>query len=321
MPNIVLQTEGLTKRYGSLTAVKDLSLEVYEGEVFGFLGPNGAGKTTSINMMCGLLKPDVGRVYVHGVPIANGDADVRAHVGVCPQNIVLWERLTCLEQLQFIGEMYGMAGREARRRGERLLEELDLADKRNKQARTLSGGMQRRLNLALALVHDPDIVVLDEAEAGLDPQSRIKVREFIKSLAHNKTVILTTHNMDEADRVADRVAIIDHGELLVLDTPDALKRSVGEGDVLEINLNGLAGDGQAVRAALAYLTNGSGAHVALTLEVAHGTVTVRALNVVGMLLAILEALTAAGLQPGEVRLRENTLEDVFIQLTGRRLRE
>jgi len=289
--------------------------------VFGFLGPNGAGKTTSISMMCGLLKPDAGRALVHGVPIAGGDTDVRARVGVCPQNIVVWERLTCIEQLQFMGEMYGVAGREARRRGERLLEEMDLADKRNKQARTLSGGMQRRLNLALALVHDPDILALDEPEAGLDPQSRIKVREYIKSLARKKTVILTTHNMDEADRMADRVAIIDHGELLVLDTPEALKRSVGEGDVLEISLNGQASDEAKVQAALACLPNGGGAAVAPRLTIAHGVVTVRALNAVSMLPVILEALAGAGLQPGETRVRQNSLEDVFIQLTGRRLRE
>jgi len=271
--------------------------------------------------MCGLLKPDAGRALVHGVPIAGGDTDVRARVGVCPQNIVVWERLTCIEQLQFIGEMYGVAGREARRRGERLLEEMDLSDKRNKQARTLSGGMQRRLNLALALVHDPDILALDEPEAGLDPQSRIKVREYIKSLARKKTVILTTHNMDEADRMADRVAIIDHGELLVLDTPEALKRSVGEGDVLEISLNGQASDEAKVQAALAGLSNGGGAAVAPRLAIAHGVVTVRALNAVSMLPVILEALAGAGLQPGETRVRQNTLEDVFIQLTGRRLRE
>jgi ABC-2 type transport system ATP-binding protein len=323
MPNIVLQTEGLTKHYGSLTAVKNLTLAVYEGEVFGFLGPNGAGKTTSISMMCGLLKPDAGRALVHGVPITGGDADVRARVGVCPQNIVVWERLTCIEQLQFIGEMYGVAGQEARRHGERLLEELDLTDKQDKQARTLSGGMQRRLNLALALVHDPDILALDEPEAGLDPQSRIKVREYIKSLARKKTVILTTHNMDEADRMADRVAVIDHGELLVLDTPEALKRSVGEGDVLEISLNGQAGDEAQAQAALAGLSDGSGAPIAprLNINIAHGVVTVRALNAVSMLPVILEALAGAGLQPGETRVRQNTLEDVFIQLTGRRLRE
>jgi ABC-2 type transport system ATP-binding protein len=322
MTNVVLETEGLTKSYGSLVAVKDLTLQVVEGEVFGFLGPNGAGKTTSINMMCGLLRPDAGRVFVKGVPIREADDQVRSRVGVCPQDIVLWERLTCLEQLQFIGQMYGLGGREARQRGIRLLEELDLVDKQKVQARKLSGGMQRRLNLAMALVHDPEIVVLDEPEAGLDPQSRIKVREYIQSLARIKTVILTTHNMDEADRVADRVAIIDYGELLVLDTPEALKRSVGEGDVVEIDLNGLSGKQDQVLQAVRPLVNQTvNPDEAVRLEEARGLLTVRALNAVSALPAILNALEDLGLQAGDVRVRKNTLEDVFIRLTGRRLRE
>jgi ABC-2 type transport system ATP-binding protein len=317
MSPIVLQVEGLTKRYGAVVAVKNLSLAVNEGEVFGFLGPNGAGKTTSINMLCGLLKPDAGRVLIHDHPITNGDTNVRTRVGVCPQNIVVWERLTCLEQLQFIGEMYGSQSTLARQRGTQLLEQLDLSEKRDQQARTLSGGMRRRLSLALALVHDPSIVVLDEPEAGLDPQSRIKVRDFIRSLARHKTIILTTHNMDEAERVADRIAIIDHGELLVLDTPEALKRSVGEGDVLEITLSGQTGNGGVQRAceALQRLTPG------VSLDATQSSVTVRALNVVNLLPSIMEVLAKSDLQCGEVRLRANSLEDVFIQLTGRRLRE
>jgi ABC-2 type transport system ATP-binding protein len=315
MTPIVLQTEGLTKRYGPLTAVKDLSLEVREGEILGFLGPNGAGKTTSLNMMCGLLKPDAGRVLIHGAPLTGGDGKTHARVGMCPQNIILWERLTCLEQLQFIGEMYDLPGRMARERGEQLLKEMDLAGQRDKQARTLSGGMQRRLNLIMALVHDPEIVVLDEPEAGLDPQSRVLVRDYVRSLARRKTVILTTHNMDEADRVADRVAIIDHGELLVLDTPDALKQSVGEGDVVEIGWDGRAEDEPRLRAALAAFEQQA------RFELGREALTLRALNAVSLLPGVLGALAGAGLRPGEVRLRENTLEDVFLRLTGRRLRE
>lgn len=326
MTRVVLKTEQLTKRYGSLTAVDGLTLEVYEGEVLGFLGPNGAGKTTSIQMMCGLLKPDAGRVSIDGQSITAAGRQSRARIGVCPQNIVLWDKLTCLEQLQFIGQMYGLSGGEARRRGDQLLAELDLADKRNSQARTLSGGMQRRLNLLMALVHDPELVILDEPEAGLDPQSRVRVREYIQSLARLKTVIITTHNMDEADRMADRVAIIDHGRLLVADRPEALKQRVGAGDVLEIDLGAAPSPlpgapdlavGQAREALLPLCAAGRIA----ALDVAHGTVTVRAPNVVALLADIIDTLAAAGLQPGEVRLRQNTLEDVFIQLTGRRLRE
>jgi len=318
MTTTVLQTVKLTKHYGSLAAVKDLSLEVYEGEIFGFLGPNGAGKTTSINMMCGLLKPDTGQVLVHSKPVGSSDASTRARVGMCPQNIVLWERLTCLEQLQFIGEMYGLRGSEARKRGERLLEELDLAEKRNKQARTLSGGMQRRLNLAMALVHEPEILILDEPEAGLDPQSRVKVREYIRSQARKRTVILTTHNMDEADRVVDRLAIIDHGELLVLDTPESLKQRVGPGDVVEILLAEQEGMESAVQQAVHVIQ-------AITSEVSYDIpsrkLRLHALHVVAHLPAILEALHQNGLTAGEINVRANTLEDVFIQLTGRSLRE
>jgi len=315
MTNVVIKTENLVKRYGALTAVNGLSLEVYEGEIFGFLGPNGAGKTTSINMLCGLLRPDAGRVLVRGVPMDGGTAETRTRVGMCPQTIVLWERLTCLEQLEFMGQMYGLSGDRARRRSLKLLDDLDLADSRNKQARTLSGGMQRRLNLAMALVHDPEIVVLDEPEAGLDPQSRVRVREYLQSLARHKTVILTTHNMDEADRVVDRVAIIDHGELLELDTPEALKQRVGEGDVIEIRLAEGRHDEAGARSALAGLA------AEVRLEPAAHTLRVRALNAVGQLADILAALARAGIQPSDVNIRANTLEDVFLKLTGRRLRE
>ena len=315
----VLQTQSLTKHYGSLTAVQDLSLEVNEGEVFGLLGPNGAGKITSISMMCGLLRPDSGQVVIHGKPITDGDADVRTRVGVCPQNIVLWGQLTCLEQMVFIGEMYGMKRKSVAQRSEQLLKELDLTEKRDQRARTLSGGMQRRLNLAMALVHDPEILVLDEPEAGLDPQSRVLVREYVKSLARRKTIILTTHNMDEAERMADRVAIIDHGKLLTLDTPEALKRTVGEGDVLEIE----TGEGPVLSEVEGSVGSALSAVAKIAPQVSstNHTLVIRARGVVELLPANLDALRSVDAHPGEVRLRANSLEDVFISLTGRRLRE
>jgi ABC-2 type transport system ATP-binding protein len=315
MPKTVLRAIGLTKRYGTLTAVDGLSLEVAEGEVLGLLGPNGAGKTTTINMLVGLLKPDEGQVLFCGEPVASGGREAVAGVGVCPQEITLWGRLTCVEQLQFIGQMYGMQAREARRRGDELLETLELVDKRNKRASTLSGGMQRRLNLAMALVHDPEVLVLDEPEAGLDPQSRLLVREYIKSLAREKTVLLTTHNMDEADRIADRVAIIDHGKLLTIDTPEALKAGVGAGDVVEFDLKGGPDIIEAIQDALVPLKE------QVSWEYTDGTLFIRALNILQILPGLVDRLGGAGLEPGEIRLRENTLEDVFIQLTGRRLRE
>jgi len=270
-------------------------------------------------MMCGLLRPDSGQVVIHGKPITDGDADVRTRVGVCPQNIVLWGQLTCLEQMVFIGEMYGMKRKSVAQRSEQLLKELDLTEKRDQRARTLSGGMQRRLNLAMALVHDPEILVLDEPEAGLDPQSRVLVREYVKSLARRKTIILTTHNMDEAERMADRVAIIDHGKLLTLDTPEALKRTVGEGDVLEIE----TGEGPV----LSEVEGSVGSALSVVAKIApqvsstNHTLVIRARGVVELLPAILDTLRSVDAHPGEVRLRANSLEDVFISLTGRRLRE
>jgi ABC-2 type transport system ATP-binding protein len=312
LSNIVLQADGLTKRYGKLLAVDDLSLTVHAGEVFGFLGPNGAGKTTSINMICGLLKPDHGQVTIQGQSITDGGLDIRSRIGLCPQEITLWKKLTCLEQLHFIGEMYGLKPIRLRQRCTHLMDELGLNQEAHKLGRTLSGGMQRRLNLAMALVHDPEIVILDEPEVGLDPQSRVRVREYIKSLAKTKTIILTSHNMDEVDRLADRVAIIDHGKLLVLETPTALKNSVGEGDVLEISLKGQ-------RTLVKDVLSGLGTRAVVTSG--EDFLQVRALDIAKLLPQILEKLSAAGIQPGELRLRANTLEDVFIQLTGRRLRE
>jgi ABC-2 type transport system ATP-binding protein len=339
MPEITLQIQNLTKRYNGLTAVDNLTLEVRQGEIFGLLGPNGAGKTTSINMMCGLLAPDEGKVFIQGKAVHGGDVEVRTRVGVCPQIAIFWEKLTCIEQLEFIGEMYNVPRKVARLRGDELLDILGLGDKRDQLASTLSGGMQRRLNLALGLVHDPEILVLDEPEAGLDPQSRILVREYIRSLARQKTIILTTHNMDEADRMADRVAIIDHGRLLVLDAPEALKCTVGEGDVLELEVKGISGEKamDVIKASLTSLQRASATTLAMSSageqspswmkiaslpsEAHNDVVTLRGQNIVEKLPATIDVIQRAGGQVGEVHLRANTLEDVFIALTGRRLRE
>ncbi len=347
MPQIVLETRYLKKTYGSLTAVDNLTLDVYQGEIFGLLGPNGAGKTTSISMMCGLLEPDAGSVMIHGEQVHGGGAEAHSRVGMCPQETLLWEKLTCLEQLEFIGEMYSVPRKVARQRGVDLLGLLGLGEKRNKLSSTLSGGMKRRLNLALALVHDPEILVLDEPEAGLDPQSRVLVREYIRSLSMEKTIILTTHNMDEAERMADRVAIIDHGKLLVVDTPDELKRTIGEGDVLKLEIKGVSSEqaedaiedalpdlmmslrtaeqSSAKRSNLQLGEEGieslTAAGAPLASRFRNDKIMLRGKNIADKLPMIINAIQHAGGQVGEVHLRANTLEDVFIALTGRRLRE
>jgi ABC-2 type transport system ATP-binding protein len=296
---IVLETRNLSKKYGTQQAVDDLSLIVHSGEILGFLGPNGAGKTTSIKMMCGLLRPDSGQVFIHGRPVQGGMVETRMHVGVCPQETIVWDKLTCIEQLEFMGEMYALPRKQARARGVELLELLGLGSKTRELGCNLSGGMRRRLNLAL-----------DEPEAGLDPQSRVLVREYVRSLARNKTIILTTHNMDEADRMADRVAIIDQGRLLVADTPAALKRSVGQGDVLEIDMQ--PADIQAASA----LLHGQDLNVSSI----DGTIIIRGRGLIDKLGRLLEMLQEAGLRVKATHLHANTLEDVFLSLTGRSLR-
>ena len=315
-----VRVSGLTKTFGALTAVDNLSLEVYKGEIFGFLGPNGAGKTTAISMICGLLPPTGGDVAImadNGESVQNKRA-IKTRIGICPQENIFWPQLTCLEQLTFMGEMYGMTAKKARAGAGQLLEFLGLTEKTNVLAHTLSGGMKRRLNLCLALVHDPQLIVLDEPEAGLDPQSRILVRDFIKTLALHKTVILTTHNMDEADRLAHRVAIIDHGKLLLLDTPGNLKKSIGTGDILEINLD--IHDTPHDRQLLDRLQESLSKHYDRVI-VNDALLTVRSKNLIQSVAEITNHIKDQGIKINEIKMRENTLEDVFIHLTGRKLRQ
>lgn len=310
---VVLKVSGLRKSFGNLVAVDNLNLEVRKGEIFGFLGPNGAGKTTSIKMMTGITKPDSGEIEIFGEHI-NASSDVKTRIGVCPQNIILWQKLTCLEQLIFSSQIYDIPKKEAKKRSLHLLDKMGLIEKKNKLASTLSGGMQRRMNIIMALVHNPEIVVFDEPEAGLDPQSRVLVREFIREVSNEKTVILTTHNMDEAERLADRVAIIDHGKLLKLDTPDALKSSIGEGDILEFEI--ISKNANDAFKAEEILSN-------MNLEINHSAnhFTIKALHIIEKLADISAKLKENNISAGELKLRANTLEDVFIHLTGRRLRQ
>lgn len=303
----------LQKKYGDLTAVDGLSFDIYQGEIFGFLGPNGAGKTTAINMICGLTATTSGKIDIAGFRHKHLSS-IKSYIGICPQENIFWPKLTCREQLLFMAKMYGLPAKTADQRTDELLTNMGLQQKSSVLAGKLSGGMKRRLNICLALVHDPRILILDEPEAGLDPQSRILVRNYIKSLAHEKTIILTTHNMDEADRTADRVAIIDFGKLLLLDTPANLKKSIGAGDVLEIELDGEEG---AIKASLI----NSLAAICDKVEKNGSCLKIRAKNVIESVSEITRIIKNDGLKISATTLRENTLEDVFIYLTGRRLRQ
>ncbi|MDH3457353.1 MAG: ABC transporter ATP-binding protein [Gemmatimonadota bacterium] len=312
-PDVMLSLRALTKSYGDLRAVNDLSFDVVRGEVFGLLGPNGAGKTTTINMICGLLKSEAGSIEIDGRPVS---AAHRQHkqIGLCPQDVVIWETLTCGEQLEFMGRLYDVDRAAARRRARELLEILGLMDRRDTLARALSGGMKRRLNIALALVHEPAILILDEPQAGLDPQSRILVREYVRSLADRTTVILTTHDMDEADRLSDRIAIIDHGRLLVLDTSDNLKNRVGPGEILEVKVPDVAQEQlHRLRESLPPVIH----HLAFE----QGTLRLVGADILNLLPSLLETFRHHNITIEEMTIRQRTLEDVFITLTGRGLRE
>ena len=308
--NAIIKIEELKKKYGDFTAVDGLEFEISENEIFGLLGPNGAGKTTTINMICGLLPPTSGKISFNR---SNAD-DQKTLIGYCPQENVIYPRLTCLEQLLFTGNMFGFSSKNARTRANDLLKLLGLSEKSNVIAGKLSGGMKRRLNICLALIHNPDIVILDEPEAGLDPQGRVMIRDFIKALGREKTVILSTHNMDEADRLADRVAIIDHGKLLLLDTPRNLKSTVGEGDMLELALEDLTDN--SITLFIQSLNS-----LSISFSISNKTILLKHPNILDQISAVRSKAEESGLKVSEIRLRENSLEDVFIHLTGRNLRQ
>ncbi|MDA3845133.1 MAG: ABC transporter ATP-binding protein [Vallitaleaceae bacterium] len=310
----LLEVEGLTKSYGKLMAVDHISFTVKRGEVFGLLGPNGAGKTTAISMLCGLLKPDSGKVSIDNIALSKNYNKAKSIVGLCPQNIVIWELLTCMEQLVFSGVSYGMTRRQAKESSEFLLGKLGLIDQKNKLAKALSGGMQRRLNIALALVHDPKLIILDEPQAGLDPQSRILVRDFVRELSKDKTVILTTHDMDEADRLSDRVAIVDHGKFLIIDTPERIKNASGSGDILQIRVNGL--NDRKISDFVSGLSFES-----RDVSYADGLLYISAQDIVRLVPEISEVIESQDMTIQDMTIRKRTLEDAFIAMTGRGLRE
>ncbi len=223
----MLSLKNVRKSFGPILAVDGLSLDIHRGEVFGLVGPNGAGKTTTMNIALGQLAPDEGTVEVSGAgsPV---DPRVRRQLGNAPQSLALYQELSAEENLRFFGKLYGLRGVDLKQRIERLLEMVGLSDRRGDRVKTYSGGMKRRLNLAVALVHDPLLLLLDEPTVGVDPQSRNAIFELVKALhADGRTIVYTTHYMEEAERLCDRVGVMDHGRMLALDTVDALVSRYG----------------------------------------------------------------------------------------------
>ncbi|MFO7547395.1 MAG: ABC transporter ATP-binding protein [Acidimicrobiia bacterium] len=309
----VLDVEGIGKRFGDLQAVDAVSFHVTEGETYGLLGPNGAGKTTSISMIAGLLEPDSGRVTVSGIPVSTTGIEAKAAIGLVPQDLAIYPDLSAEENLTFFGRLYGMRGRELNARVDEILEVIGLTDRRADRSKEFSGGMKRRLNIGIGLLHRPRLLILDEPTVGVDPQSRNAILESVQALAaEGMAVLYTTHYMEEAERLCDRVGIIDQGEIKAEGTRRELVALVGEKDRLR-----LAGTGSLQSAADSVLMLSD----VESASVAEGGIDLVVADAGGLLSELLQVVTHAGMHVTGVELTEPDLEAVFLHLTGKALRD
>ncbi len=314
----VIVTEHLTKvfdgRAGAVRAVDDLNLAVQRGEIFGLLGPNGAGKTTTVGMLTTRVIPTSGAASVGGIDVIAHPATAKSVIGVVPQTNTLDRSLDVSENLYFHGRYFGMTARDAHARTDALLEQFRLADRARADVAELSGGMAQRLMVARAIMHEPDVLFLDEPTSGLDPQSRLALWDVIGELHQNgQTIVLTTHYMEEADQLCNRVAIVDHGKLLALDTPATLKKSTGADTEIRIQASGP--DLQKLVTELEQIAGVDGG------QVVDGVVHVYVRGDGPKLPDIITRAERAGFEVHDVGVKETTLETVFISLTGRELRE
>jgi ABC-2 type transport system ATP-binding protein len=303
----VVEVSDLTRRFDDLEAVRGVSFDVHEGEIFGFLGPNGAGKSTTINMLCTLLRPTSGHAGIAGYDVTTQESDVRRSIGLVFQETTLDERLSAEQNMRFHGMAYGMGARERKQRTDLLLEMVELADRRTTRVDRYSGGMKRRLEIARGLLHRPRVLFLDEPTLGLDPQTRRRIWDYLLDLRDREglTVFVTTHYMDEAEH-ADRIAVIDHGRIVALDSPSALKASLG-GDRLTLS----TADDEAAAAQIGQLL---GEQPVLDDD----GVIVQASDGAAALPSLLREMTV----PVErIEMRRPTLDDVFLAVTGRQMRD
>jgi len=308
----VIETHQLTKAYGLLKAVDKLDISVESGEIFGLLGPNGAGKTTAISMLCTILKPTSGTATVNGFDIVKEANKVRKSIGIVFQEPSIDDRLTGRENLYMHANLYGVPASEQKDRINRVLKLVELEDRANDLLRTYSGGMRRRLEIGRGLIHYPKVLFLDEPTVGLDPQTRDHIWKYIHQLKESQdiTVVLTTHYMDEADRLSDRIAIMDHGKIVVLDSPPKLKETL-EGDVVAVKSNNIDGLSQLVTKWLGLEKK----------QIVDGSLEITVRNGKAVMPRIMELATQNNIYVESIVLREPNLEDVFLHYTGKSIRE
>ncbi len=313
MPNREIVAENLVKRYnGSVLAVNDVSFRVKSGEIFGFLGPNGAGKSTTVAMLTTLIVPTSGRATVGGYDVVSQAGEVRRIAGVALQEIGLDPLMKSMELLTIQAQLFGMSRKQAQQRARELLELVKLSDVTDRRVGKYSGGMRRRLDLALALAHEPDILFLDEPTTGLDPASRRDIWNEVRRLNQQlgMTIFLTTQYLEEADELADRIAIIDGGKIVAEGAPAELKASLGSESI-----NVTFRDVEAVDRARAAL-----AGMADRMQADRKTLRLYLPNAAASVPAVVSRLTDAGLEPASLTLTQPTLDDVFLQVTGQRFR-
>lgn len=307
----MLEVKNLVKRYGSKTAVDDISFSVKDGEVFGLLGPNGAGKSTTINIITGLLRKDGGSVTVGGLDLDSRLNECKRLLGIVPQDLAIYNDLTAMQNVAFFGSLYGLSGKALKERAEETLDFVGLKDRARDKAKTFSGGMKRRLNIACGLVHRPRLLVLDEPTVGIDPQSRNHILESIRRLnEQGMTILYTTHHMEEAQQLCSRIAVMDAGKVIALGTLPELRGLIDDHRFMTLSVEGdLPPDALRAIDGVKDVTSEGGAYrIRLT---GHGN----------QIADILSLVTANGLRVTDMSVNEPDLEDVFLTLTGRSLRD
>jgi ABC-2 type transport system ATP-binding protein len=313
MTAVLLSVEKLTKSWGARRAVDEVSFQVQKGQTLGLLGPNGAGKSTTVGMLCGLYKPDAGQVLLDGQPVGPGASMAKRRIGLVPQDLALYEDLSARENLKVFGALYGLSDIRLRERSNAALALVNLLDRADDKVSTFSGGMKRRLNIAAALMHDPDLLILDEPTVGVDPQSRNAIFDTLEQLkAQGRSLIYTSHYMEEVERLADHIVIIDHGKVLADESPAQLRRHLPAQAALRVELDAPA-DGRLAET----LRHAPGVHSVsfdgAMLEVGIAQAS-DALPVIGV-------IARAGGRPVHFATARSSLEDIFLKLTGRSLRD